>query len=64
MNGIEKIRKEYENALTKRQDLSRKLRELEKDAPSDLHEIWMTRDRLAYWEGKAEGLKIALDNLS
>lgn len=63
MKGIEIIKKEYENTVAKKQELLSKLRELEKNTPSDLREIWMTRDRLAYWEGKGEGLKIALDNL-
>ncbi len=60
---IENIRTEYEKALKMKQEFSEKLRHLEKTEPGNFHEIWRTRDRIAYWEGKAEGLKTALDEI-
>jgi hypothetical protein len=63
MSGIETVRREYETALKKKQELAEELRELEKKDPDNFHQIWIIRDRIAYWEGKSEGLKIALDEL-
>jgi len=63
MTGRDKIRTEYETALRKKQELSEKLREMEKTDPDNFHRIWMTRDQIAYWEGMSEGLKLALDEL-
>jgi hypothetical protein len=63
MTNIEKIRAEYEKSLAKKQELSEKLRQLENAEPKNFHDIWMTRDQMAYWQGMAEGLKFALDEL-
>jgi hypothetical protein len=63
MTDIGKIRKEYETAVSKKKELSEKLRELEKTDPNKFYEIWIIRDQIAYWEGKSEGLKFALDEL-
>ena len=56
------IKKEYEQAVKKRDELKEDLNQLEKNSPGDSYNIMITRDRLAYWEGKSEGLKFALDN--
>ena len=63
MRDISKIRKEYERALQKKQELAEKLKQLESDEPKRFHDIWMTRDQIAYWQGMAEGLKFALDEM-
>jgi hypothetical protein len=63
MTNIEKIRTEYEKSLAKKQELSEKLRQLENAEPKNFHDIWMTRDQMAYWQGMAEGLQFALDEL-
>jgi hypothetical protein len=63
MTNIEKIRAEYEKSLAKKQELSEKLRQLENAEPKNFHDIWMTRDQMAYWQGMAEGLQFALDEL-
>ena len=63
MTNIARIREEYEKALAKKQELSEKLRQLENAEPNNFHDIWMTRDQMAYWQGMAEGLKFALDEL-
>jgi hypothetical protein len=63
MTDIEKIRREYETAVSKKQELSEKLREVEKTEPNKFYEIWILRDQIAYWEGKSEGLKFALDEM-
>ncbi len=55
----EKIQKEYDAARAKRDELKNSLVKLEQDNPEDTYNIMITRDRLAYWEGKTEGLKIA-----
>jgi hypothetical protein len=57
------IHKEYEAAVNKKRELSEKLREAEKTEPNNFNQIWMLRDQIAYWEGKSEGLKFALDEL-
>ena len=57
------IRKEYAAAVNKKHELAEKLREAEKTEPNNFNQIWMLRDQIAYWEGKSEGLKFALDEL-
>ena len=64
MTDIERIRKEYEKAATKKQELTDTLRQTEKTDPTNMNQIWIIRDQIAYWEGKSEGLKFALDELS
>jgi hypothetical protein len=61
MPDIAKLRKEYEKAVHKKQELAETLRQTEKADPTNLHQIWIIRDQIAYWEGKSEGLKFALD---
>jgi hypothetical protein len=63
MHGMTKIRTEHEKALQKKQELSEKLKLLENAEPKNFHDIWMTRDQIAYWQGMAEGLKFALDEM-
>jgi hypothetical protein len=55
------IRDEYEKTVQKKDELREILMKLETDEPKDMYKIMITRDRLAYWEGKSEGLKFALD---
>jgi hypothetical protein len=40
-----------------------RLRQTEKTEPNNFNQIWIIRDQIAYWEGKSEGLKFALDEL-
>ena len=63
MVDINKILKEYETALHKKQELSERLTQTEKAEPNNTYQIWILRDQIAYWEGKSEGLKFALDEL-
>jgi hypothetical protein len=63
MNSIERIRQEYEAASGKKQELAEKLRKLEQTEPDNFHQLWIMRDQIAYWEGKSEGLKFALDEI-
>ena len=63
MADINKILKEYETALNKKKQLSERLRQTEKAEPNNSYQIWILRDQIAYWEGKSEGLKFALDEL-
>ena len=63
MHGMTKICAEYEKALQKKQELSEKLKGLENTEPKNFHDIWMTRDQIAYWQGMAEGLKFAMDEM-
>lgn len=63
MHNIEKIRTEHEKALQKKRELSEKLKRLEEAERKSFNDIWMTRDQIAYWQGMAEGLKFALDEL-
>ncbi len=63
MTETDKIRKEYEAAANKKRELSENLREAEKTDPNNFNQIWRLRDQIAYWEGKSEGLKFALDEL-
>jgi uncharacterized hydantoinase/oxoprolinase family protein len=58
-----KVEEEYEAAMKKRNEIKESLSQLLEDSPEDLYNITITRDRLAYWEGKTEGLKFALDNI-
>ncbi len=57
------IKDEYENAVGKRDEIKGIIEQLEADDPQDKYNIRINRDRLAYWEGKTEGLKFALDRL-
>ena len=63
MADINKILKEYETALNKKQQLSERLKQTEKADPNNTYQIWILRDQIAFWEGKSEGLKFALDEL-
>ena len=63
MHDVAKIRTEHDKALQKKRELSEKLKQLENAEPKSFHDIWMTRDQIAYWQGMAEGLKFALDEL-
>ena len=63
MADINKILKEYETAKNKKQKLSERLKQTEKAEPNNTYQIWILRDQIAYWEGKSEGLKFALDEL-
>jgi len=64
MNSIEKIRQEYEAASGKKKELAERLRGLEESDPDNFHQLWIMRDQIAYWEGKAEGLQFALEELN
>jgi hypothetical protein len=64
MNSIERIRREYEAASGKKQELAERLRRLEEAEPDNFHQIWIMRDQIAYWEGKSEGLQFALDEFN
>lgn len=64
MTPIDRILKEYEAALIKKRELSERLRQAEKTEPDYSYQIWIIRDQIAYWEGRAEGLKYALDELN
>lgn len=61
MTNTEKIQAEYEKAIAKKMEFSEKLKQLENTEPKSFHDIWMTREQIAYWQGMAEGLKFALD---
>jgi hypothetical protein len=63
MHDVAKIRTEHDKALQKKRELSEKLKQLENAEPKSFHDIWMTRDQIAYWQGMAEGLKFALDEI-
>jgi hypothetical protein len=63
MTDINRILKEYETALNKKRELSERLRQTETTEPNNSYQIWILRDQIAYWEGKSEGLKFALDEL-
>jgi hypothetical protein len=63
MTDIGIIRKEYETAVNKKRKLSERLRQTEKTEPNNFKQIWIIRDQIAYWEGRSEGLKFALDEL-
>ncbi|MEN8264189.1 MAG: hypothetical protein ABFR82_12060 [Nitrospirota bacterium] len=57
------IKEEYEKAIEKRDEIKGIIEQLEAEDPQDKYNIRINRDRLAYWEGKTEGLKFALDRL-
>ena len=57
------IKKEYEKTLQKRDEIRAELQSLEAETHKSHYNITITRDRLAFWEGKSEGLKFALDHL-
>jgi hypothetical protein len=59
MTPIEKVQAEYDKAASKKQEFSEKLKQLENAEPKNFHDIWMTREQIAYWQGMAEGLKFA-----
>jgi len=56
MTEIDRIRKEYEKAVSKKKELSEKIRQIEKTDPNKFHEIWTIRDQIAYWK---ESLKVS-----
>jgi len=58
------IQNEYEKAVKKRDEIKAELESLESEKQKSHYNITITRDRLAYWEGKSEGLKFALDHLN
>lgn len=58
----DEILDEYEKTVKKRDEVREVLKKLEKESPEDSYNITVTRDRLAYWEGKTEGLKFAVDH--
>jgi hypothetical protein len=57
------IKEEYEKTEKKRKEIKEILQSLESGKPKDHYNITVNRDRLAYWQGKSEGLKFALDHL-
>jgi hypothetical protein len=57
------IKEEYEKVVKKRDEVKGLLKKLEAEDPQDKYNIRINRDRLAYLEGKTEGLKFALDHL-
>ncbi len=57
------IKNEYEKAIEKRDEIRGIIEHMEAEDPQDKYNIRINRDRLAYWEGKTEGLKFALDRL-
>ena len=57
------IKEEYEKAVEKRDEIKGIIEQLKAGDPQDKYNIRINRDRLAYWEGKTEGLKFALDRL-
>ena len=60
---ISEIKEEYEKAVLKRDEIKGIVEQLKAEDPQDKYNIRINRDRLAYWEGKTEGLKFALDRL-
>ena len=56
------IEDEYEKTIKKRNEVKELLNNLDNEEPKDTYNIRINRDRLAYWEGKSEGLKFALDH--
>jgi uncharacterized hydantoinase/oxoprolinase family protein len=59
---LKKIQEEYETTCKKRDEVRETLKKLEAEEPKDSYTITITRDRLAYWEGRSEGLKFAIDH--
>ncbi len=60
---IKDIKDEYEKTIKKRDEIKAILQQLDTEVPKDTYNIRINRDRLAYWEGKSEGLQFALDRL-
>ena len=58
----EKIKTELNICLGKIDELRVNLKRLESEDPKDKYNIIFTRDRLAYWEGKSDGLRFALEH--
>lgn len=58
----EMIKEEFEKTVKKRDEVREFLQKLESENPKDHYNIRITRDRLAYWEGKSEGLQFALEH--
>lgn len=63
MIAVEKIRTEYDKAVAKKNEFSERLKQLENAEPKSFHDIWMTRDQIAYWQGRTEGLQFALEEM-
>ena len=63
MTDINRILQEYDAAINKKKGLSERLKQTETTEPNNFYQIWILRDQIAYWEGKSEGLKFALDEL-
>lgn len=63
MKSREKIQAEYDKAAAKKHEFSEKLKLLENADSKNFHDIWMTRDQIAYWQGRVEGLQYALDEI-
>ncbi len=59
----EKIEAELRTCLSKTDELRVHLKDLESEDPKDKYNVTITRDRLAYWEGKADGLRFALEHI-
>lgn len=57
----DEIRTEYEKTRLKRDELRRELDRLEQETPKNEYQITITRDRLAYWEGRLEGIGFCLE---
>ena len=57
------IKEEYEKVVKKRNEVKALIQKLEAEEPQDKYNLRINRDRLAYWEGRTEGLKFALDHL-
>ena len=60
----EKIEEELRTCHGKIEALREDLRRLEEQDPKENYTIMLTRDRLAFWEGKSEGLSFALEQIS
>ncbi len=59
----EKIEAELKTCLGKIDELREDLKRLEGEGPKDKYNITVTHDRLAFWEGKSEGLRFALEHI-
>jgi len=59
----EKIETELRMCLGKIDELRVTLKHLEDEDPKDKYNITVTHDRLAYWEGRSEGLRFALEHI-
>lgn len=57
------IQEELKKTAAKRDEVRDILKTLEAQERKDQYTITITRDRLAYWEGRFEGLQFALDHL-